>query len=111
MKKVKTATPMRKMLSLEEIAKEFSQEIEENVFINKCFGKKFLFGKLKIIALKDLTFVVNYELYFENNTGKYEMAAKECAPRNSLIWLSNAAWCELKDAHEKVFNVGVSAAA
>lgn len=109
--KNKTATPMRKMLSLKEIANEVSPEIEEKVFINGYLGREFLFGKIKITALKNLSFVVNYELYFKDNADKYEMVAKDCAPRNSLIWLSNAAWQELKDAHEKVFNVGVATAA
>lgn len=102
---------MRKMLSLKEIADEFSTEIEENVFINGYFGREFLFGKIKIIALKNLSFVVNYELYFKNKADKYEMVAKDCTPRNSLIWLSNDAWRELKDSHEKVFDVKMLAAA
>ena len=102
----KPPTPARKRLSLEEIAYEISPEIDREILSRERAGESFAFGKFRIIALKNLDFITNYELYFENvTTGKYVMVAREQPPRNSWIWLSNAAWLELKYTHEKVFDI------
>lgn len=107
---IKTATgappsPARKKLSLEEIADEFSPEIDEKILLHEYAGEKFSFGKFRIVALKNLAFVVSYELYFRNAAGKYNMVAIDVAPRNSWVWLSNDAWLELKTVHEKIFDI------
>ena len=95
----------RPNMSLENVAEKYSPTIDDIIVKYEKEGVKFSAGKFKIACLGKDSFVLSFELYFQDKNKKWSKVAKSSTPMEAKTWLSSEAWLELKNIKEKVFDV------
>ena len=92
-------------MSLDDVAENYSPNIDDIIVKYEKEGVKFSAGKFKIACLGKDSFVLSFELYFQDKNKKWSKVAKSSAPMEAKTWLSKEAWLELRNIGEKVFDV------
>lgn len=95
----------RPNMSLDDVAEKYSPNIDDIIVRYEKEGVKFSAGKFKIACLDKDSFVLSFELYFQDKNKKWSKVAKSSTPMEAKTWLSSTAWLELKNIGEKVFDV------
>lgn len=95
----------RPNMSLEEIAEDYSDNIDEIIIAEEKNGTKFNAGKFKILSVGKNNFALEVELYFKDKGGKWIKRAKTSSPMSSEDWLSEDARKILDAEKEKIFDV------
>ena len=95
----------RPNMSLEEIAEDYSDNIDEIILAEEKNGTKFSAGKFKILSVGKNDFALNVELYFKDSDGKWIKRAKTSSPMSAQDWLSEDARKILDAEKEKIFDV------
>ena len=95
----------RPNMSLEEIAEDYSEEIDKIILEEIKSGTTFIAGKFKILSVGKNDFALNVELYFKDSGGKWIKRAKTSSPMSSQDWLSEDARKILDAEKEKIFDV------
>lgn len=96
---------LRPNMSLEEIAEDYSDNIDEIILEEEKTGTKFAAGKFKILSVGKENFALEVELYFKDKDGKWIKRQKTSAPMSSKDWLSADAKKILDAEKEKIFDV------
>lgn len=96
---------LRPNMSLEEIAEDYSDNIDEIIIAEEKNGTKFNAGKFKILSVGKNNFALEVELYFKDSDGKWIKRAKTSSPMSSEDWLSADARKILDAEKEKIFDV------
>lgn len=96
---------LRPNMSLEEIAEDYSDNIDEIILEEEKTGTKFTAGKFKILSVGKENFALEVELYFKDKDGKWIKRKKTSAPMSSKDWLSADAKKILDAEKEKIFDV------
>ena len=95
----------RPNMSLDDVAEKYSPTIDDIIVKYEKEGVKFSAGKFKISCLGNDSFVLSFELYFQDKNKKWSKVAKSSTPMAAKTWLASEAWLELKNIKEKVFDV------
>ena len=95
---------LRPHSSLEDIANDFSPQID--AIIKQCQeqGLKYVAGKFKIRYVDEKTFVIFCQLYFQNAENKWQKT-ESLSPAMDMSYLSSEAFAYLKAHKEKNFDV------
>lgn len=96
---------LRPNMSLEEIAEDYSDNIDEIIIAEEKNGTKFNAGKFKILSVGKNNFALEVELYFKDKGGKWIKRAKTSSPMSAEDWLSEDARKILDAEKEKIFDV------
>lgn len=92
-------------MSLDDVAEKYSPHIDDIIIKYEKKDVKFSAGKFKIACLDKDSFVLSFELYFQDKNKKWSKIAKSSAPMEAKTWLSTSAWLELQNVKEKIFDV------
>ncbi|MBR6013432.1 MAG: hypothetical protein IK062_06580 [Selenomonadaceae bacterium] len=96
---------LRPNMSLEEIAEDYSEEIDKIIIEELKTGSTFSAGKFKILSVGKNNFALDVELYFKDKDGKWIKRAKTSSPMSSEDWLNDDARKFLDAEKEKIFDV------
>ncbi len=95
---------LKRNTSLEEIAEDFSPQMDDIIKQYQKQGLSYSAGRFQIRYIDEKSFAVSCILYFKDNDEKWHKATS-LSPKMDASYLTSEAWAYLKANREKSFDI------